>query len=42
MACLMISYPVSWALTFLVLVLIFAILWRRLRGNYTAEEGAAQ
>ena len=42
MACLMISYPVSWALTFLVLVLIFAILWRRLRGNYTAEEWAAQ
>lgn len=42
MVCLMISYPVSWALTFLVLVLIFAILWRRLRGNYTAEEWAAQ
>ena len=42
MACLMISYPVSWALTFLVLVLIFAILWRRLRGNYTAEDWAAQ
>ena len=29
MDCLMISYPVSWALTFLVLVVIFAVLWKK-------------
>ena len=38
MNCLMISYPVSWGLTFAVLVLFFGILWRKLRRQYTAEE----
>ena len=33
MDCLMISYPVSWALTFLVLVVIFAVLWKRRSGR---------
>lgn len=38
MNCLMISYPVSWALTFAVLVVIFALLWKRLCRQYTKEE----
>lgn len=38
MACLMASYPVSWALTFSVLCVIFALLWRRLRRGFTPEE----
>lgn len=41
MACLMISYPVSWALTFLTLVVIFAVLWRKLRKGYSAGELSA-
>lgn len=28
MDCLMVSYPVSWTLTFFVLVGIFAVLWK--------------
>ena len=43
MDCLMISYPVSWALTFLVLVVIFAVLWKKkIRPRYTPEELAAR
>ena len=38
--CLMISYPVSWALTFAVLVVFFALLWRRIQAHYTPEEMA--
>lgn len=38
MNCLMISYPVSWALTFVVLVAFFVLLWRKLCRQYTAEE----
>ncbi len=40
MNCLMISYPVSWALTFAVLVVFFALLWRRIQAHYTPEEMA--
>ena len=36
--CLMVSYPVSWALTFVVLVVFFALLWNRVRKEYTPEE----
>lgn len=42
MTCLMISYPVSWALTFAVLMLIFALLWKKIRKGYTPEELAAR
>lgn len=42
MNCLMFSYPVSWALTFGVLVVIFAALWTKLKRRYTAEELAAK
>ena len=43
MDCLMISYPVSWALTFLVLVVIFAFFWKKkIRPRYTPEELAAR
>ena len=38
MGCLMASYPVSWTLTFVVLCVIFARLWSRLRRSFTAEE----
>ncbi len=43
MDCLMVSYPVSWTLTFLVLVVIFAVLWKKkIRPRYTPEELAAR
>lgn len=42
MTCLMISYPVSWALTFAVLALIFALLWKKIKRGYTPEELAAR
>ncbi|MDO5378083.1 MAG: MATE family efflux transporter [Clostridia bacterium] len=42
MTCLMVSYPVSWALTFVVLALIFALLWKRLKKGYSPEELAAR
>lgn len=42
MTCLMISYPVSWTLTFVVLVIIFLALWKKLRRGYTSEELAAR
>ncbi len=42
MDCLMLSYPVSWALTFAVLVVIFAVLWQKLKKRYTPEELAAR
>ena len=38
MNCLMISYPVSWGLTFAVLAFFFVILWRRICAHYTPEE----
>ncbi len=41
MTCLMVSYPVSWALTFAVLAVIFALLWKKLKKGYTPEELAA-
>ena len=43
MDCLMISYPVSWTLTFFVLVVIFAVLWKKkIRPRYTPEELTAR
>ena len=41
LACLMVSYPVSWALTFAVLVIIFRVVWKRVAAHFTAEELAA-
>ncbi|MGN0777272.1 MAG: MATE family efflux transporter [Candidatus Ventricola sp.] len=39
LTCLMFSYPVSWLLTFSVLVVIFAVLWRRtFVPQFTREE----
>ena len=43
MDCLMVSYPVSWALTFFVLVGIFAVLWKKkIKPRYTPKELAAR
>ena len=42
MDCLMLSYPVSWALTFAVLLFFFWRLWGPLRAHYTAEELARE
>lgn len=43
MDCLMVSYPVSWALTFFVLVGIFVVLWnKKIKPRYTPEELAAR
>jgi len=42
LACLMISYPVSWALTFVVLVVIFHFVWKRVKAHFTPEELAAE
>ena len=39
--CLMISYPVSWALTFVVLVIIFHFVWKRVKAHFTPEELSA-
>ena len=37
------SYPISWALTFLVLVGIFVVLWnKKIKPRYTPEELAAR
>ena len=36
--CLMMSYPVSWGLTFIALITAFAISFKKVRANYTAEE----
>ncbi|MBQ7784795.1 MAG: MATE family efflux transporter [Clostridia bacterium] len=38
MPTLMISYPVSWALTLAVLTVIFLQLWKKLKATYTPEE----
>ena len=39
LACLMISYPVSWLLTFSVLLVIFLVLWNRsFVPQFTREE----
>ena len=35
---LMISYPVSWLLTFAVLAVIFLRVWKKLKATYTPEE----
>ena len=42
MRCLMLSYPVSWALTFSVHTLIFCILWPKIRRQFTPEELARE
>ncbi len=42
LACLMVSYPVTWALTFLVLIVCFQIIIRRVLRRYTAEELAVR
>jgi len=39
--CLMVSYPVSWALTFIVLFLLFIPIWKRVKSHFTPEELAA-
>ena len=39
---LYLSYPVSWALTFAVLVTIFTVLWKKVQKRYTPEELAAR
>ena len=37
--CLMVSYPVSWLLTFVVLVIFFYLVWtRRVKQHFTEEE----
>ena len=36
--CLLVSYPVSWALTFLVLIISFRIVLKKVYKNYTPEE----
>ncbi len=36
--CLMLSYPVSWALTFIALILAFAVVFKKVRAQYTAQE----
>ena len=41
LSCLMLSYPVSWTLTFSVNAAIFALLWPRVRRRFTAEELSA-
>ncbi len=38
LACLMVSYPVSWALTFIVLLLLFIPIWKRVKAHFTPEE----
>ena len=35
---LLLSYPVSWTLTFLVLVIIFIFLWKKVSARFTPEE----
>ena len=40
MTTLMLSYPVSWALTFLVLVFFFGRIWPTVRSQFTPEEQA--
>jgi len=42
LGCLMISYPVSWALTFIVLLLLFIPIWKRVKSHFTEEELAAR
>ena len=41
MGCLLLSYPVSWGLTFTVLAIIFLVLWKRVLARFTPEERAA-
>lgn len=36
--CLMLSYPISWALTFLVLVACYAVILKKVLRQYTSEE----
>jgi len=41
--CLMVSYPVSWLLTFIALVIFFHLVWtRRVRQHFTDEELARE
>ena len=40
MTTLMLSYPVSWALTFFVLVFFFGRIWPTVRSQFTPEEQA--
>ena len=42
LGCLMVSYPVSWALTFAVLCIIFHFVWKRVKAHFTPEELAAE
>ena len=41
MGCLLLSYPVSWGLTFVVLAGFFLVLWRRVLTQFTPQERAA-
>ena len=38
MTCLMLSYPISWAMTFAALIALFIPMWRKLRRQYTPQE----
>ena len=43
LGCLMVSYPVSWLLTFITLVILFARVWRRhVKPQFSAEELARE
>lgn len=43
LGCLMISYPVTWLLTFVVLVILFARVWKRhVKPHFTDEEHARE
>ena len=37
---LLLSYPVSWALTFIVLVILFAVLWKRVKKRFDEQSNA--
>ena len=43
LGCLMVSYPVSWLMTFITLVILFARVWRRhIKPLFSAEELARE
>ena len=37
---LLMSYPVSWTLTFIVLVILFAVLWKRVKKRFAMQSNA--
>ena len=38
MTCLMLSYPISWGMTFVALIALFIPMWRKLCRQYTPQE----